>query len=155
MLLLLINDQLSSGCFVQLLTDLLLQRPSGCDRSPRNEKLKKGATERWADFLLLIFPLLESSSENGHLKPVSPLGSEQHGLQFWSSRAAAVVPREWRQASAIFQHVCGVLHAGKAPALGRLQSIRWRKLSCEYKQTCFYPSFSLHLFITIPPVRLL
>lgn len=74
MLLLLINDQVSSGCFVQLLTDLLLQRPSGCDRSPRNEKLKQGATERWADFLFLIFPLLREQQRGPTPETCEPLG---------------------------------------------------------------------------------
>lgn len=47
--------------------------------------------------------------------------SEQHGVWFWLSRAAALMPWEQRELSAIFLCLFGALHAGKATAPSRLQ----------------------------------
>lgn len=46
--------------------------------------------------------------------------SEQHGVWFWLSRAAALMPWEQRELSAIFQCLSGALHAGKATERSRL-----------------------------------
>lgn len=47
--------------------------------------------------------------------------SEQHSAWFWLSRAAALMPREQRELSVIFQHLCGGLYAGEATAPSRFQ----------------------------------